>query len=302
MVYFGDGASSHGDCQEAMNFAGVFQAPLVFFCLNNQWAISLPRARQTPRADARAEGDRLRLPGDPGGRQRRPRQLRGHARGRRAGAAGRRADADRGPDVPAVAPHHGGRSDEVPRRGRGEGLGGAGAVAPVPPVSRGQGHSRRRAARPRWRPRSTPRSARRSSGPRRGCRRTSSMGSSMSTRSRRTSFVGSARSSSARSRRRARRRTGSGRRARRHRGHLSPGCRRVARAEPVAGDAGLGRALPVPEPRPAGLRRRHQQAAHRGLSRARRHPGGLRHGAGDGHAVPASSAWTRWSSASATPR
>jgi pyruvate dehydrogenase E1 component alpha subunit len=30
-----------------MNFAGVFQAPLVFFCLNNQWAISLPRAKQT---------------------------------------------------------------------------------------------------------------------------------------------------------------------------------------------------------------------------------------------------------------
>lgn len=47
MVYFGDGASSHGDCQEAMNFAGVFQAPLVFFCMNNQWAISLPRAKQT---------------------------------------------------------------------------------------------------------------------------------------------------------------------------------------------------------------------------------------------------------------
>jgi pyruvate dehydrogenase E1 component alpha subunit len=47
LVYFGDGASSHGDCQEAMNFAGVFQAPLVFFCLNNQWAISLPRSKQT---------------------------------------------------------------------------------------------------------------------------------------------------------------------------------------------------------------------------------------------------------------
>lgn len=47
LVYFGDGASSHGDCQEAMNFAGVFQVPLVFFCLNNQWAISLPRTKQT---------------------------------------------------------------------------------------------------------------------------------------------------------------------------------------------------------------------------------------------------------------
>jgi pyruvate dehydrogenase E1 component alpha subunit len=47
IAYFGDGASSHGDCQEAMNFAGVFQAPLIFFCLNNQWAISLPRAKQS---------------------------------------------------------------------------------------------------------------------------------------------------------------------------------------------------------------------------------------------------------------
>ena len=73
----------------------------------------------------------------------------------------------------------------------------------------------------------------------------------------------------------------------RHRGHLSHGCRRPAGPEPVAGDAGLGRALPVPQSQPAGLRRRHQQAAHRGLSRARRHPGGFRHGAGDGRAVPA---------------
>ncbi len=46
MVYLGDGATSHGDCQEAMNFAGVFQVPLVFLVLNNQWAISVPRARQ----------------------------------------------------------------------------------------------------------------------------------------------------------------------------------------------------------------------------------------------------------------
>jgi pyruvate dehydrogenase E1 component subunit alpha len=47
LCYFGDGATSHGDCQEAMNFAGVFQVPLIFLCLNNQWAISLPRVKQT---------------------------------------------------------------------------------------------------------------------------------------------------------------------------------------------------------------------------------------------------------------
>jgi len=47
VAYFGDGATSEGDFHEAMNFAGVFDAPVVFFCENNNWAISLPRERQT---------------------------------------------------------------------------------------------------------------------------------------------------------------------------------------------------------------------------------------------------------------
>jgi len=47
LCYFGDGASSEGICQEALNFAGVFRVPLVFVCVNNQWAISVPRAKQT---------------------------------------------------------------------------------------------------------------------------------------------------------------------------------------------------------------------------------------------------------------
>ena len=47
LVFLGDGATSHGDFHEAMNFAGVFQAPVVFCCANNQWAISVPVARQT---------------------------------------------------------------------------------------------------------------------------------------------------------------------------------------------------------------------------------------------------------------
>lgn len=47
LVYFGDGATSTGDVHEAMNFAGVFQAPTVFICQNNQYAISVPRCRQT---------------------------------------------------------------------------------------------------------------------------------------------------------------------------------------------------------------------------------------------------------------
>jgi len=47
LTYFGDGATSKGDFHEAMNFAGVFKTPTVFFCQNNQFAISVPRRMQT---------------------------------------------------------------------------------------------------------------------------------------------------------------------------------------------------------------------------------------------------------------
>ena len=42
LVYFGDGASSQGDIAEALGFASSWSAPVVFFCQNNQWAISEP--------------------------------------------------------------------------------------------------------------------------------------------------------------------------------------------------------------------------------------------------------------------
>lgn len=47
IVYFGDGATSEGDFNEAINFAGAFNSHILFFCQNNQWAISVPRSRQT---------------------------------------------------------------------------------------------------------------------------------------------------------------------------------------------------------------------------------------------------------------
>ncbi len=47
VAYFGDGGTSEGDVHEAMNFAGVFQTPTIFFCQNNQYAISVPRKIQT---------------------------------------------------------------------------------------------------------------------------------------------------------------------------------------------------------------------------------------------------------------
>lgn len=47
VVYFGDGATAQGDTNESLVFASVAQAPVVFFCQNNQWAISEPTDRQT---------------------------------------------------------------------------------------------------------------------------------------------------------------------------------------------------------------------------------------------------------------
>jgi 2-oxoisovalerate dehydrogenase E1 component alpha subunit len=54
---FGEGATSTGDWHEAMNFAAVFKAPVVFLCENNQWAISVPMRQQVAgRIADRAEG------------------------------------------------------------------------------------------------------------------------------------------------------------------------------------------------------------------------------------------------------
>ncbi|HKG52442.1 MAG TPA: pyruvate dehydrogenase (acetyl-transferring) E1 component subunit alpha [Actinomycetales bacterium] len=47
IAYFGDGATAQGDVNEAFVFAAVQNAPVVFFCQNNQWAISEPNDRQT---------------------------------------------------------------------------------------------------------------------------------------------------------------------------------------------------------------------------------------------------------------
>ena len=47
MTFFGDGATSEGDFHEGLNCAAVYQTPVVFICQNNQWAISIPLAKQT---------------------------------------------------------------------------------------------------------------------------------------------------------------------------------------------------------------------------------------------------------------
>jgi len=58
MTYVGDGGTSEGDFHEALNFAAVFAAPVVFVVQNNGWAISVPTERQmrNPRIADRAAG------------------------------------------------------------------------------------------------------------------------------------------------------------------------------------------------------------------------------------------------------
>lgn len=46
IVYFGEGATSKGDFHEGLNFAGVHQVPVIFFCENNRYAISVPQKEQ----------------------------------------------------------------------------------------------------------------------------------------------------------------------------------------------------------------------------------------------------------------
>jgi len=59
----GDGATSEGDFNEALNFAGVFQAPVVLFVQNNGWAISVPRSKQTAAPTLAARGAGFGVPG-----------------------------------------------------------------------------------------------------------------------------------------------------------------------------------------------------------------------------------------------
>lgn len=61
--YLGEGATSEGDFHVALNFAGVFNAPVVFFCQNNQWAISVPREQQTASTSIAIKGSAYGIPG-----------------------------------------------------------------------------------------------------------------------------------------------------------------------------------------------------------------------------------------------
>lgn len=63
LVFFGDGASSQGDVHEALNFAALFAAPVVFLCVNNEWAISVPASEQIAGGSVAARAAGYGIPG-----------------------------------------------------------------------------------------------------------------------------------------------------------------------------------------------------------------------------------------------
>lgn len=63
LAFMGDGATSQPDFHSALNFAGVWNAPCVFVCQNNQWSISVPTSRQTASATIAVKAYAYGLPG-----------------------------------------------------------------------------------------------------------------------------------------------------------------------------------------------------------------------------------------------
>ncbi|MHC5020424.1 MAG: thiamine pyrophosphate-dependent dehydrogenase E1 component subunit alpha [Planctomycetota bacterium] len=63
LVDFGEGSTSENDFHTGLNFAGVFNAPVIFFCQNNQWAISTPYERQTAAATIADKAVAYGMPG-----------------------------------------------------------------------------------------------------------------------------------------------------------------------------------------------------------------------------------------------
>ena len=63
IVYFGDGAASVGDCHEGMNFAGIHKLPVIFFCENNKYAISVPLSKQMAIESVASRAEGYGMPG-----------------------------------------------------------------------------------------------------------------------------------------------------------------------------------------------------------------------------------------------
>ena len=60
--YMGDGATSANDFHAGMNFAGIYKAPVILFCQNNQWAISVPASQQSASETIAIKGSAYGIP------------------------------------------------------------------------------------------------------------------------------------------------------------------------------------------------------------------------------------------------
>jgi len=62
-IYFGDGATSANSFHSGLNFAAVWEAPVVFICVDNGWAISVPSSQQTAASSYAAKARAYGMPG-----------------------------------------------------------------------------------------------------------------------------------------------------------------------------------------------------------------------------------------------
>ena len=147
----------------ALNFAGVFKAPAIFFCRNNGWAISVPRSKQTATPTFAQKAIAYGMPGVLRRRQRPAGDdSRRRPRRRRARAARRGADADRGAHLPPRRAQLVGRSVGLPRSGRAQGVGAPRSARALPHATCSQERAERRDSRRAARARSPRRSPTRS--------------------------------------------------------------------------------------------------------------------------------------------
>ncbi len=63
-VYFGEGCTAEGDFHEGLNFAGIHRLPVVFFCENNGYAISVPQCKEMPVANVADRAGAYGMPGE----------------------------------------------------------------------------------------------------------------------------------------------------------------------------------------------------------------------------------------------
>ena len=129
VTYFGDGATSEGDVNEAMVFAASFQSPVIFFCQNNHWAISEPvRLQSHIQLADRAAGfgiPSVRVDGNDV-----LAVMAATRDGPGPGPPRRRPHLHRGSHLPDGPAYHGGRPHPLPRRQRTRGLGRARTRSP----------------------------------------------------------------------------------------------------------------------------------------------------------------------------